>query len=152
MPFARMSATTACDVRRIHPGAAETRVAGHLRKRVLHAGGVVVRHHDVLEEVAPGRDGHGRGADAAGADDQDPHAVITSVPRVSPLVFVSGQAATSGSGWKASRRRWKNSGDLSLQSTRRMMPRMRKPIDSASGTPMPNKLAQVDASSGSVQV
>ena len=62
-----------CDVRRIHPGAAEARVAGHLRERVLHAGGVVVRHHDVLEEVAPGRDGHGRGADATGADDEDAH-------------------------------------------------------------------------------
>ncbi len=47
-------------------------------ERVLDAGRVVVRHHDVLEEAAPRRDGDRRRADTAGTDDEDAHVQSTS--------------------------------------------------------------------------
>ena len=72
----RMSATIDVHAPTRPPARREKRASPvDLRERVLDAGGVVVGHHHVLEEVAPGRDGHGRGADAAGADHQDPHDV-----------------------------------------------------------------------------
>jgi hypothetical protein len=60
-------------VRGVHAGAREPRVAGDLGHRVLHAGRVIVGDDHVLEEAAAGGDGNHRRADAAGADDEDPH-------------------------------------------------------------------------------
>ncbi len=62
-------------VRGVHAGRGHAGVAG-ARDGGLGAPEIVVGDDDVLEEVAPQRGRDEGAADAAGADDQDPHGVV----------------------------------------------------------------------------
>ena len=61
------------DVRGVHARGHEPTVATEPGQRAFGASGVVVRDHDLLEEVAPCRNRHHGAADATRADQQDAH-------------------------------------------------------------------------------